>query len=294
MRIDVLIGDWERFEAVDGCPYHFALVDLVDIWRERGHEIRIVRGLPGPGWDRGDVCVLHVDLTHTPWEFAALARAYPVAVNGSFLDNSKRVVSTNLVQPGDGYEGPVVVKSDLNYGGSPEAVLHRRRSGWAARRVASARRLLPWTLRPRLAAQDYRLYELRADVPRSVWWNRNLVVERYFEERAEGMYWVRSWVFLGDRGFVRFQGADRRIIKADAVKVRRIEPDTDPRILPDSVRRRRAELGMDFGKIDYIVQDGLAAVIDANRTPNSRAVTPEARREEALRVIDGLDALMRP
>lgn len=294
MRIDVLIGDWERFEAVDGCPYHFALVDLVDIWRERGHEIRVVRGLPGPGWDRGDVCVLHVDLTHTPWEFAALARSYPVAVNGSFLDNSKRVVSINLVHPGDGYEGPVVVKSDLNYGGSPEAVLQRRRSGWAARRVASARQRLPWTLRPRLAAQDYRLYERRADVPRSVWWNRNLVVERYFEERAEGMYWVRSWVFLGDRGFVRFQGADRRIIKADAVKVRRIESDTDPRILPDSVRRRRAELGMDFGKIDYIVQDGLAAVIDANRTPNSRAVTPEARREEALRVIDGLDALMRP
>lgn len=292
MRIDVLTGEWERFEAAEGCPYHFALVDVVDLWRERGHEVRIVRGLPGPGWDRGDVCVLHVDLTHTPSEFASLARSYPVAVNGRFLDNSKRVVSANLVHPGDGYAGPVVVKSDLNYGGSPEAVLQRRRSGWVAKRVASARRRLPWTLRPQLAAKDYRLYDRRADVPRSVWWNRNFVVERYFEEWAEGMFWVRSWVFLGDRGFVRFQGADQRLFKAESVKVRRNHPDTDPTVLPDAVRRRRVELGMDFGKIDFIVQDGVAAVIDANRTPNSRAVTPEGRRDEASRVIDGLDALL--
>lgn len=292
MRIDILIGGWERFEPAEGCGYHFALVDVADLWRERGHHVRVVKGLPDPGWKPGDVCVLHVDLTRIPAEYATLARSYPVAVNGRFLDNSKRVVSTNLVAPGDGCVGPVIVKSDLNYGGSPEAVLERQRSTWVAKRMASARRRLPWTLRPRLPAQDYRLYDRRADVPRSVWWNRNFVVERYFEERAEGMYWVRSWVFLGDRGFVRFQGADQRIIKAPAVKVRRNEPDTDPAVLPDAVRQRRAELGMDFGKIDYIVQDGQAAVIDANRTPNSRAITPEARRDDAARVIDGLDALL--
>ena len=33
-------------------------------------------------------------------------------------------------------------------------------------------------------------------------------------------------------------------------------------------------------------------MIDANRTPNSRATTPEAKRSEALRIVDGLDAMV--
>jgi hypothetical protein len=138
------------------------------------------------------------------------------------------------------------------------------------------------------------VYERRAEVPRSVWWNRHLVVERFFTERAEGMYWLRSWVFLGDRGFVRYCGSDHPVIKAYAgrVRVRRVVGDESPSDLPDLVRARRAELQMDYGKIDFIVHEGQAHVIDANRTPNSRATTPEAKRSEALRIVDGLDALI--
>lgn len=292
MQIDALIGDWERLEPAEGQDFHFALLDAADIWRERGHQFRVVRGLPGPGWSPGDVCVVHVDLTRTPRAYLDVAASYPVAINARFLDNSKRVVSRDLVTPGDGYDGPVIVKSDLNYGGSPERVMARRTSGVLARKAASLRQRLPWTLRSEIQPKDYRVYERREQVPRSVWWNRHLVVERYFTEQAEDMYWLRSWVFLGDRGFVRYCGSDHPVIKAERVRVRRMASDESPADLPDLVRTRRAELRMDYGKIDFIVHDGQAHVIDANRTPNSRATTPEAKRAEGVRIVDGLDALV--
>lgn len=293
VNIDILIGAWERFEPLEGQGFHFALIDAADLWRTRGHEVRVLRGLEvEPEGGRGDVCILHVDLTRTPEAYLERARSYPVAVNARFVDNAKRAVSRDLVTPGDGYDGPVIVKSDLNYGGSPEQVLARRTSGWVAKRGASMRRRLPWTMRSEIRPKDYRVFERRAEVPRAVWWNRHLVVERFFTERAEGMYWLRSWVFLGDRGFVRYCGSDHPVIKAERVKVRRMADDTDPEHLPGSVRVRRDELGIDYGKIDFIVHEGKAHVIDANRTPNSRATTPEAKRAEAERVVDGLDALM--
>ncbi len=59
-----------------------------------------------------------------------------------------------------------------------------------------------------------------------------------------------------------------------------------------AVRTRRAALGMDFGKIDYLVAEGEAAVIDANRTPISRAPDAAARRAMGERVADGIGALV--
>ncbi len=213
-------------------------------------------------------------------------------MNGRFKNNSKRAVSRDLVTPGDGYEGPVIVKSDLNYGGLPERMMKRRTVGLLGRQGASLRRHLPWMLRSDINPKDYRVYGRRVDVPRPVWWNRHLVVERYFTEQAEGMYWLRSWVFLGDRGFVRYCGSEQPVIKAELVRVRRMAGDECETDLPESVRARRAELRMDYGKIDFIVHEGVAHVIDANRTPNSRAATPAAKRAEAERVADGLDALI--
>lgn len=289
--IDILTGAWERFEPRAGQGHTFFLFDIASVWRERGHTVRVVRGLPGPGWEPAGCCVLHVDLTRIPAAYADLAASYGLAVNGRFLDNSKRVVSLNLVRRGDAYDGPVIVKTNLNYGGSPESVRRRLESGWLSKRAAWARRRLPWTMRRGLSPDDYRLFERVAEVPRMVWRNRNFVVERAVFERSDGLYWVRSWMFLGDRGFVRFQGAKERVIKARRVVERRDFGDGDPSVLPPSVRERRRVLGMDFGKIDYIVSDGVASVIDANRTPISRAPDADARRAMAERVADGIGSL---
>jgi hypothetical protein len=33
------------------------------------------------------------------------------------------------------------------------------------------------------------------------------------------------------------------------------------------MRQRRRELGFDFGKLDFVLRDGKAVLLDANRTP---------------------------
>lgn len=289
--IDIITGSWETFEPRAGQGHSYFLVDVAELWRERGHAVRVLRGLPGPGFERADQCVLHVDLTRIPADYAAFAAGYRVAVNGRFLDNSKRAVSLGLVGRDDAYEGPVIVKTNLNYGGSPERVRRRIEGGWLDKRTAGLRDCLPWAFRSTLAAEDYRVFERKAEVPRAVWRNRHFVVERAGFEHFDGLYWVRSWMFLGDLGFVRFQGGKERVIKARLVVERRDFSQDDPGVLPDSVRARRAALRMDYGKIDYIVADGRAFVIDANRTPISRPKNEAARRSMAAQVAGGLDNL---
>jgi hypothetical protein len=114
---------------------------MAQIWRQDGHDVRFVFGTR----DRppADVILVHVDLSVVPQPYLELAASYPVALNVGAADIRKSVIAPDLrVLAGDGYEGPVIVKSDLNYAGLPE----RRRGG---RRGALMRGLLaragyPW------------------------------------------------------------------------------------------------------------------------------------------------------
>src|SRR6185437_5329594 len=90
-------------------------------WIERGIRVSIVRD-PNTRMD-ADIGVLHVDLTTTPREYLACAGRFAVTVNGAVSDISKRAISANLIHRGDRYEGPVIVKTNRNCGGAPEAVL---------------------------------------------------------------------------------------------------------------------------------------------------------------------------
>lgn len=293
--IRVLVGSWERLEPVAGSSLSYLMWDVAAEWRRRGHRVTESRGVPDLAGDLElfGVCVLHVDLTRTPQEYAWFANAHAVAVNGRFLDNSKRSVSRDLVSPGDGYAGAVIVKTDLNYGGSPEENRSRRVGGAAARIARVARGIRPWTARRYLSVMDYRVYERRGDVPAAVWRNPALVVERFRPERRDGLYWVRSWLFLGDRGYVRSIGSAHPVIKAERVTAQRLGDQDDPAVLPPPVRQRRAEAGLDYGKIDFTVgDDGTVTVLDMNRTPNSAKKDPEEKRVQTEMLADGLVSLL--
>ena len=80
---------------------------------------------------------LMLDLSVVPSNYLEFASLYPVAVNGRLADIRKSHVSANLTAPGDGWDGPVIVKSNLNYRGLPEQVLE---GNWAERRWLSAKR----------------------------------------------------------------------------------------------------------------------------------------------------------
>ena len=67
-----------------------------------------------------DAAVLHVDCSVVPPEYLAFAARFPVAINGVQQDNRKRAISRSVVQPRDGWEGAVIVKTDRNFRGLPE------------------------------------------------------------------------------------------------------------------------------------------------------------------------------
>ena len=50
---------------------------------------------------------------------------YPTVVNRRVTDISKRRISTNLVGPHDTYSGPVILKTDRNFGGLPQMQVTR-------------------------------------------------------------------------------------------------------------------------------------------------------------------------
>lgn len=267
--------------AEQGLDAGYFLAAIADqVWRPAGRTVLIHQGLRPP--PPAGIAALHVDLTHVPPAYAALAGQYPRALNAGVLDIAKRRVADGLVVPGDGYEGPVIVKTDLNHGGLPERRLGRGLASWLGQR-------LPGRWSGRLPGGAYRVYERRALVPAWIWRRRELVVQRFLVERHGAHYALHQWFFLGQASvvstllgaepLVKWQNRVGKLPLHDAV--------------PAEIRRRRVELGFDYGKFDFVVQDGRAWLLDTNTTPHLGSSPPWSERQLAvLRTLGaGLDSL---
>lgn len=251
---------------------------LVDAWRAGGSEVIELKG--AGRFVPADVAILHVNLTIIPDEYLRLAEHYPLVLNGRVRDISKRRISLQPVRRDDAYAGPVIVKTDRNFGGFPEARLLGHRHD--LRRGLS--KLLPWSWTGRLHPYAYPVYPSKAQVPGRVWRNDALVVERFAAERERGFYCLRTWVFCGDREFgSRAIAASPRVKSGTSLRREFING------VPDDLRAVRARLGFDFGKFDYGIVDGKTVLYDVNRTPTfSRRRSNGALRERMDELASGL------
>jgi hypothetical protein len=266
-------------------PYILRVV--AEIWRDRGIEVSPALG--PHGFVEADAAVLHVDLTVVPEVYLGLARRYPVALNARTHDISKRSIAAPLaVATGDGWAGPVIVKTDRNFGGEPEERAAAARYGPAARFVARLRRRLPVCWGGPLDPHSYPIYPHVDDVPRWVWRDARLVVQRFLPEKRGGLYCLRRWTFLGDHELNTLSFADGPIVKAKTTKRR--ENLGPP---PAELRAARERLGFDYGKFDYAIVDGGVVLYDVNRTPTFSAAMPESdQRRAAAALVDGLLAFV--
>src|SRR5690348_16773447 len=87
---------------------------LMREWRKMGCAVEVMRGVRQQV--RADLVIPHVDLTITPQEYLDFLRAYPNVINRHVVDISKSRISTHLVERNDNYTGPVIVKTERNYG----------------------------------------------------------------------------------------------------------------------------------------------------------------------------------
>jgi hypothetical protein len=226
-----------------------------------GCEVQILRGVSAPV-PRVDLLIPQVDLTRTPRAYRRHIERFPRVLNRRVTDISKRRISTNLLTRGSVYDGPVVVKTDCNHGGLPESRAFPATFGWLnrlRRKLAGAR---PDDLRYAsvLPRGEYPVYARLGDVPAGVWSNRQLVVERFIPERRDGHYCIRVCLCLGDVVLNRRVCSRDPIIKGGAAI-------SEEAPVPAALLAFRERLGLDYGKIDYVVHGGDVQVLDANRTP---------------------------
>jgi hypothetical protein len=240
----------------------------------RGHRYRVMKE-PRPV--RADLAIMHTDSTFVDKEYLALADAFPRTINFGAADISKRNVSRSLLAKDTSWPGQVIVKSDLNYGGLVEVRRNRE----------AQRRGLP---EPYPGAKEklvYDIYDNPQAVPPEVWDDPDLVVEKFMPEKGPDGYAMRTWLFLGDEGgCVRHVSAQPVIKSHGVIRSERVD-------VPEEMYAERERLGVQYGKFDFVLNEGKPVLLDANKTPGAPDMPRDMRHRIANRLANGMESLLR-
>ena len=226
-------------------------------------------------FEPADGLILHPDLTIVPDDCLAFCKHYPLIINGGVRDISKRRISSSLVGQKDSYVGPVIVKTNCNFGGKSERKMARQRPLY--RLLSSLTGWLPWSWTGQLRPYKYPIFNSCRDVSRAVWRNPHLVVEKFLPEREGAYYCLRQWIFFGDH-----ETNHRIFSESPIVKASNTIDHEDGLPVPEALRALRTKLQFDYGKFDYALVNGEPVLYDANRTPTAAWTTPATERQASI------------
>lgn len=244
----------EFTSRIEGSRY--MLAHLVERWKNEGIEIHITAGC---NFIPADLAFMHVDTTVVPDEYLELASRYPAVINGKVRDILKRSVSQYLLTQNDTYQGPVIVKTNANYGGFNEFVIATE-SGQATWYDPDTER--PWRKREIMDSLKYPVFNRLTEVPPGVWKNDRLVVEKFLPERLDnGDYRCRSYFFLGEQEHAVWLSSPRPVFKSTTSTGMGVLDE-----IPQAIREIRNASGFDYGKFDYTEVNGEVFVYDMNKT----------------------------
>lgn len=277
LHIAVLTHAIDEFEDAG-----YVLNEMLELWESRGLSCEVFKGADDtpPG---ADFAICHIDMTVVDEDYARLFDRFPLVINAEARDISRTVFSNQCMTENDVYPGPVIVKTDLKSGGVREMRL-RARCGDPDATMEIQR---PWRKVEYLPG--YPVFENAAAVPRGVWRNANLVVEKFRPEaHDDGEYSVRHWLFLGDRGLYYQDFASEPIVKGRNA-TRRVVLDVAD--VPRELHEKRKTLGFDYGRFDFGIVDGEVILYDVNRTPGLSGREAESKKVSRLYpfLSDGLD-----
>lgn len=237
----------------------YVIADLCRAFEAVGHEVVHLSGHSGA--ELADIALLHVDLSVVPDAYLALGRRYPILLNGAVSDIRKRRVSQALLRPDEAWDGPVIVKSDLNHGGEPERRLRRQLGLGVGEGGTPGGTPAP--------SPDYRLYRSAAEVPLALRASPDFVVEKFLPERESGFFHVRQAFFFGNRCISWRVRGHHPIIRMETIVDDVMIPT------PREVLQYRRQLGLDYGKIDYVEHNGEIVIFDVNKTIGGSGSAPQ-------------------
>jgi hypothetical protein len=281
-KIAVLLHEKDRYPNSTG---HF-IWGLCRVWREQGLGVEIVKGTRKK--IDADVIIPHIDATVLPSPYVEFLEKQPRVVNRRLNDISKRLISRNILARTDAYDGRVIVKTNLNCGGGPDVNFAgakvffsaKRAFAWLNKKKSSS----DWQKINCMECEDYQVFPSLKEVPEAVFDNPWLVVERFLPEQQNGIYYLRVYQFCGEQGYCSRWGSPHPVVKRRNI-VSREEVG-----IPEEVMAVRRELGMDYGKLDFVIHEGRPIVFDANRTPG--LIHPESRmKQKALQLAPGILSL---
>jgi hypothetical protein len=270
--------------------YFLAL--LVKEWEARGIQVMIHHDLDSSV--PADVCLVHVDLSLVPPRYIEFARRYPNTINLHITDIRKRSYSRNRVMRGDGYDGPVIVKSSLNSAGDPErhGRPRRLRRIWEKFNRELTRRAppsLPFQQPSITSKQHYRVFPKRGMLPIGWLDRKDIVVERFRPEHHGDNFVLREWFFLGDREYYSCE-ISKDPVFTSGTKCPELEAPP-----PDAIQKLRREFRIDYGKIDYAIdREGIPVLFDVNKTIGLMDPNSDRARKMAGILADGLNSLVGP
>lgn len=236
--------------------------DIAERWKAAGHKVTVHRGphrVPA-----ADVVILHVDRNQVPSSYLQSIERIPVVLNRAVTDVSRHRYTTEVVRPDDSYDGPVIIKTNANSGGIPDTLSPRLSIAWKSLQRSCPTWLIPWQRLHCLHPHFYPIYSHKSKVPSGVWNNSRLLIQKFLPEQENGIFYLRYWAFLGRFEWTGRYGADTPIVK----RHRRVTSDL-PCEIPPSVRDLRYRLGLDYGRIDFVMNRGEPVVFDVNKTLNT-------------------------
>jgi hypothetical protein len=255
----------------------FTLNLLAQIWEDRGIKVKIAYGVEKR--IEGDIIINHVDLTVTPPEYLDYMNEFPVQINRHLHDISKRVYCKYLLQRDEAYDGPVLVKTNENYGGVKDEFLRVRQE----KPLVSGKK--DWSSIRVLDSNSYPIFRSIRHVPSEVWTNENLIVQKFLAERdRDANFILRCWSFMGNRGFQVYVSSTNPIVKGTSIIGRNIINGE----VPDELCEVRNKLRMDCGRFDYVMAGGKVVLYDVNRTPTTSRKAQKCYSDQIVGMAEGV------
>lgn len=267
----------ESTSRIEDSRYLLSL--LATRWKQQGFKIHVSAGCH---YTPADLAFMHVDTTVVADQYLALGRRYPVTINGGVRDILKTSISKNLLKRDDRYSGPVIVKTNANYGGVNEFIIATE-NGRAVYSDPDVER--PWRKREIMDSLKYPIFDKLSDVPPGVWKNDRLVVEKFLPERLEnGDYRCRTYIFFGEQDFAAWLCSPDPVIKSTVASRMGVLDE-----IPNAIRELRRTSGFNYGKFDYTEVDGEVFVYDMNKTPacgtEMRSLIPDWKLDDLANEI---------
>jgi len=239
----------------------YTIHHIAELWRKSGINVVYIFGV-----DKhvpADLIIVHIDFSVVPQKYLDYAANYPVALNGQLMNICKSGFSEGLLHSDSDWNGKVIIKSNLNHGGIQEQIysstLRKPYIDLYWRVISKIKRILgrePLFSDP----YDYKIFDNIKMVPKHWFNSSNAIVEKFVPEIENGFYHIRMFQILGDHWICERLASPNPIVKGgNCVKVEIVEPH-------EEVFEWCKELKLDYGKLDYVVNDGKPILLDVNKT----------------------------